>query len=58
MRISSISKAVAGAIVTGLVGYLADKNIVIGNEVSDALNVILAAIVGFIFVYFAPKNKP
>jgi hypothetical protein len=58
MNISSISKAIAGAAVTALVGFLADKNVVLGNEVSDALNVVLAGLIGFIFVYFAPKNKP
>lgn len=57
MNIQSVSKAIAGAVVTALVAYLADKNIVIGDEVSNALNVLIAAVIGFVVVYVSPRNK-
>ena len=58
MEIQKISKALAGALVAGLVGYLADKNILIGDEVSNALNVLISALLGLVVVYLSPANKP
>ena len=57
MNLQSVSKALAGAVVTALVAYLAKHNVVLGDDVAGALNVLLAALVGFVGVYLAPKNK-
>jgi len=58
MNIQSVSKAIAGAIVTGIVAYLSRKGLVLGDDVTQALNVLLAALIGFVGVYIAPKNRP
>lgn len=55
--IRTVSKAIAGAIVTAVVAYLARKGIVLGADVSEAANILLAAVIGFAFVYISPKNK-
>ena len=57
MNLQTVSKAIAGAVVTALVGYLAKHNILIGADSVDAINVLLAGGLGFLFVYLAPKNK-
>lgn len=57
MNISNVSKAIAGAIVTGLMAYLVKKGIVLDASVSEAVTVLVTAVVGFIFVYLSPKNK-
>lgn len=57
VSIQSVSKAIAGALVAALVAYLQDKGIVIDEEVSTAGVIVIAAIIGFVVVYFAPKNK-
>jgi hypothetical protein len=58
---SPISKAIAGALVTIIVGLLTKYGIVLTPEVSGAvdvlLNVVIAGAIGFLGVYFAPKNK-
>lgn len=56
MALSSVSKAIAGAIVTGLVTFLARHNIVLDDSVSNAIVVLVSAVVGFVGVYVAPKN--
>jgi hypothetical protein len=56
--IKSVSKAIAGMVATLVVAYLAKKNIVIeGNDVSTVVQYAVAAVLGFITVYLAPKNK-
>lgn len=55
--IQSVSKALAGAIVTALVSYAAHHNIIFNADTSAALTTIVAAIVGFVVVYLSPKNK-
>lgn len=61
MNLAPVSKAIAGAIVTALVALLAKYSIVLDPEVSSAVGVIVyavvAAVIGYIGVYFAPKNK-
>jgi len=57
MNIQKISKAIAGALVAGLIAYLVDKGIFLGSELTDALNVITSALIGGLVVYLAPKNK-
>lgn len=58
MNLQSVSKAVAGAIVAALVTLLAKHNVILGADVSQAIAVLLAAIIGFAGVWVAPKNKP
>lgn len=59
--IPSVSKAVAGALVSATVVLLLKYNIVLPEEVNAALRVVLdftvALILGGLAVYFAPKNK-
>lgn len=57
MNLQSVSKAVAGAIVASLVAVLARRGLVIDGNVSDALAIVIAAVIGFLGVYIAPKNK-
>lgn len=56
MNLSSVSKAVAGAIVTVIVAYAARHGVTVDSSLGEALNVVLAFIVGFVGVYIAPKN--
>lgn len=61
MDVSKISKAVAGALVTMLVAYLAKHGLNLDPVVSDALNTLVVALAtalaGYVAVYFAPRNK-
>lgn len=57
MNLQTASKAIAGAIVTAVVAVLAKHGVVIDQSVNDALNVIVAAVSGFVVVYLAPRNK-
>lgn len=57
MSLASVSKAIAGAIVTALVAYLTRKGIVLTPEISEAVTVLVAAAIGFIGVYISPKNR-
>lgn len=57
MDIKPVSKAIAGALITALVSYLSTKNIVLNEEVTGAVSIVVAAVIGFVAVYFAPKNK-
>ncbi len=56
--LQTANKAIAGAIVTAVASYLSQSGIVIDQDVSNAVIVIVAAVIGFIGVYFSPKNKP
>jgi hypothetical protein len=57
MNLQSLSKALAGAIVTAVVAYLAKHNVVLGADAAGALNMVIAAVIGFVGVYLAPRNK-
>lgn len=56
--LQTANKAIAGAIVTAVVAYLANSGIVLDQELSEAITVIVAGVIGFVTVYFSPKNKP
>jgi uncharacterized membrane protein len=62
MNLAPVSKAVAGALVTVLVGYIAKHGVTLDPLVVDAIrtiiDAILAALVGFLTVYFAKPNRP
>ena len=53
----TISKAIAGAIAGAVVMFLAKHNIIIADNLTDALEIIIGAIVVGVSVYLAPKNK-
>lgn len=59
--LKSVSKAIAGALVTIAAAQLAKWGILVTPEANDALGVLLDfvvfGIIGFLTVYFAPKNK-
>ena len=61
MDLKTVSKAIAGALAALLVGFLAKQGVTVSDEVNGALSVIidgtLVALIGFLTVYFAPKNK-
>lgn len=61
MELSKVSKAIAGALVTMLVAYLAKHGVTLDPVVSDAVNTLiaalLAAVAGYVTVWLAPKNK-
>lgn len=56
--LQTANKAIAGAIVTAVVAYLSQSGIVVDQDVSNAVVVIVSALIGFLGVYFSPKNKP
>lgn len=61
MQLSNVSKAIAGAVVATLIALLAKYNVVLDVEQSAAVTVlingVIAAVLGYVAVYFAPKNK-
>lgn len=61
MDLSSMSKAIAGGIVSALVAIAAHYGFQANPEIITAAGVILTAAVGYavghIAVYLAPKNK-
>lgn len=56
-NLQSVSKAIAGAIVSALVAFAAKHNLVLDSSVTDAVLVLVAAVVGFAGIWVAPKNK-
>lgn len=61
MELSKVSKAIAGALVTMLVAYLARHGVtldpVLGDTVNTLIAELIAAAVGYVAVWLAPKNK-
>ena len=57
MNLQTVSKALAGAVVTALVAFLVKHGVVLDAGVSEALTVLVAALIGFAGVYLAPRNK-
>lgn len=52
-----ISKAIAGAVATMLVAWLARNDVVIDNaQVAGIVEFLISAAIGFAVVYLAPKN--
>ena len=56
-NIQSVSKAIGGAVVTAVVAYAARHNVVVNADTSAAIVTVVSAIIGFVVVYFSPKNK-
>jgi hypothetical protein len=57
LNIQSVSKALAGALASVIVVFLARYGVVIDNEIAEAISVVAAAVIGFVIVYVSPKNK-
>ena len=58
MNISTVNKAIAGALATIVVTFLARNNIIIDNAtVAGLIEYLLAAALGFLAVYVAPRNQ-
>lgn len=53
-RKKSIAAAIAGAFVM----WLAKNNIIIADQLNDALEILIGAAITTLTVYLAPKNKP
>lgn len=62
MDLSTVSKAIAGGIVTAVIGWAAHYGWTLSPLVHDATASIALAVVtyvvGHVVVYFAPRNKP
>lgn len=62
MDLGTISKAIAGGLVTLVVSWLAHYGLTLSPVVNDAVASIALALVtylaGHLVVYLAPKNKP
>jgi hypothetical protein len=52
-----VSKAIAGTLAGLIVAFLMKHNIVIADGLSDALEVVISAVIVGVVVYFAPKNE-
>ena len=52
-----ISKAIAGALAGAVVLFLAKQNIVIADDLNDAIEVLISAAITGLVVFLAPKNK-
>lgn len=60
-QLPAFSKAIAGALAGVLIGLLARYGFNTTEDVNNAIEVIVTALVsavsGFVVVYFSPKNK-
>jgi hypothetical protein len=54
--LKTVSKAIAGALAGAFVIFLAKYNIIIADPLSDALEIIIGAVITGVIVYLAPKN--
>ena len=55
--IEKVSKAIAGAVAGALVMFFAKNNFIIADELNDAIEIIIGAIITAGLVYIAPKNR-
>jgi hypothetical protein len=56
-NLQTVSKALAGALVTALVAFLVKHGVILDPSVSEAITVLIAALIGFVVVYISPRNK-
>ena len=57
MEYKKYYKAIGGALVAVLVAYLTKQGIIVSPELNNALELVIAAAIGFAGVYFAPRNR-
>ncbi len=59
--LAKVSKAIAGGLAAILIVGLSKLGVALAPEFDGALNTVLdtiiAAVIGYVAVYFAPKNK-
>lgn len=53
-----VNKAIAGAIAAGIVSFLMKNNIIVADQLPDALEVVISTVIGGLIVWLAPKNRP
>lgn len=57
-QLKPYSKSIAGFLAGLVVMFLTKHNIVIADDLNDALEIVIGAILTGATVYFAPRNKP
>ena len=57
MNIAGSSKAIAGMVVVIVLGFLKQFGILPEMSVNDSVNTIVAGIITYAAIWFAPKNK-
>lgn len=55
--LATVSKAIAGSLASAVAVWLSQQGFVLDQEVTGALAVVLAAVIGFSVTYISPKNK-
>ena len=55
--LATVKKAIAAAAAGALVLFLAKKNIIIADNMHDAVEVLISALITGLIVYVSPKNK-
>ncbi len=55
--LATIKKAIAGAVAGALVLFLAKQNIIIADDLHDAVEIVISAVLTFAIVYLSPKNE-
>lgn len=56
--LATMKKAIAGLLAGALVSFLMKHNVVIADNLPDAIEVLISAALTFIIVYVSPKNQP
>lgn len=56
-NLQPISKAIAAAVAGALIAFLQNNNIVISDDLNNAIQVVIAAVIAGVVVFVAPKNK-
>lgn len=54
---ATYAKALAGGIAGLVVMFLAKHNIIISDDLNDAIEIVLGSIITFATVFLAPSNK-
>jgi len=55
--LSKVSKALAGILAGAIVSFLMKKNIIIADNLPDAIEIVISSIIVGAGVFFAPKNR-
>jgi fructose-specific phosphotransferase system IIC component len=57
MNLQAISKALAAALAGALVTFLAKHHVVLDKDLSDAVSILIGALLSGVIVYLSPPNK-
>jgi hypothetical protein len=55
--LKKVSKAVAGAVAGLIVLWLAKHNIIIADDLNDAIEILISGVITGAAVYLAPRNQ-